>query len=159
MKASAKEIKLDLCNKHKNVNLAEFWPGYVFAEHLSFPSRDCKAPDCEENAYYTVVGVLVPDAMGVFVRENGATFCRGTIEIFDEAKHLLDNGNALDRLTYYLRTRIVPSECRDFLANKLIRIFASMVLSRLKIDPTSALSHKDKHRILLELKLYPEDFE
>lgn len=159
MKASMKEVKFDLCHRHKQVNLSEYYPGYVFSEYIFFPTRPCKVPECDETAYHTVVGIRIPDTVGEITRENDEKLCRGIYEIFGEAKKLLDGDRAIDRLTYYLRTRIVPSSDREFLAHKLIRQYATMILNKLKIDPESSITDKNKHRILVELQLYPIDTE
>lgn len=156
MTISAQELKFDLCDVHRTLEFTEHWPGYAFAGHIYFPPRSCAYPSCQKEAYYTVIGVPIPDAVGDLKQEK---ICRGIVEIFAEAKELLDGGPALDRLTYYLRTRIVPSKHREFLAKKLILQFAAMVLQKLKIDPECSLSDKDKHRVLSELGLFPEDLQ
>lgn len=161
MQASAKEVKIDVCFNHRKINLHDAkyegkYSAYTFSDQIFFPPRTCGISGCAVSAYYTLIGVVVPDAVGALVREDEVLSVFHE-EIFTEAQVLLGGGSALERLCYYIRTRIVPSQHREFLAEKLIRHHAKMILQKLKIDPECSLSDKDKHCILRELSLYPED--
>lgn len=157
MQASREEIRIELCYKHKDTNLTDFYPGYVFNQYLSFPARECRMHNCEEEAFYSVIGIIIPATIGDIKRDH--KYCRGTSELFKEAKDLLDGGRALEKLTGYLKTRIIPSGHKEVTADKIIRHHARSILDKLKISRECSLSDTDKHRILKELELYPEDVE
>ena len=151
------ELKFRVCADHRHLDFAGQWPEFAFSELISFPSTECNYPECPKDAYYEVVGILIPSSVGEIKREQRMSL--GTIETFEEAKKILEGAKAVDRLTYFLRTRIVPTDHREFLAKKLLRHYAGLILKQLKIDPECSMSDKDKHRILLEMGLYNEDVE
>lgn len=156
---TSKEVKIDLCANHKDSYLEDFYPGYIFNPVIIFPPRECRIPGCAKDAYYQAIGVTVPDSVGDLTRSDDEKLCRATYEIYREAKQLLDGTTAKDRLSYYLQSRIVPSSHRELLATRMINKFADLILEKLKIDPENSLSDRDKHRILLELNLYPEEYK
>jgi hypothetical protein len=155
--AISEELRIELCYKHKDLDLPKRFPGYVFNDYLNFPARKCRIKNCQEDAFYTVIGLNFPDAVGEIKRETAV--CKGTMEIFMEAKTILDGGPALDRLTRYLRTRIIPSLHKEVTADMLLRHHAQCILDKLGIDKEISLSDIDKHAILQELGLYPEVIE
>lgn len=146
------EIKINLCQHHKGLlDLREYYPEYIFSDLIFFPARTCRVPQCSREAYHTCIGLKIPNGAGSLSKES-----IWELEIVSEAKQLLDGGLALDRLSYFLKTKIVPSQHREFLADKLIRHHARMILDKCKIDPSSTISDRDKGRLLLELGLLPE---
>lgn len=157
MKAEQKEVKIELCHKHKDTYLTDFYPGYFFNQYLQFPARTCRMQGCSEDAFYSVIGITFPDAVGDISRKERV--CTGAKEIFREAKAIMDGGAALDRLTQYLKTRIIPSHHKELVAEKLLHHHAAMTLKKLGIDPNHDLSDNEKHCILKELNLYPEELE
>lgn len=112
---------------------------------------------CTEDAFYTLIGVRIPNCSGPLEGVQAKKH-RAIIELFTEAKKILDNGPAAERLCFYLKTRLLCSERRSLLAEKLLGKMSRLVLDKLKIDPDISLSDTDKHRILKELRLYPEDY-
>lgn len=157
MAATREEVRIELCYKHKDTDLQDFYPGYVFNQYLSFPARKCKMTGCTEDAFYSVIGIYIPPAVGKIEREY--KYSRGTSEIYKEAVALMGGGDSLTKLTHYLKTRIIPSYHKEMTADKVIRHHARCILAKLNIDPECSLSDTDKHRILLELGLYPDEFE
>lgn len=149
---TASEISVELCHAHKDMPLSSTYPGYVFNQYLCFPARKCY---CGEDAFFTAIGIQFPDAVGEIAREESR--CRAVYEIYREAKALLDGGPALVKLTTYLRTRVIPSGHKELTAEKLLHHHAKCILEKLGLDPRCSISDTDKHRILVELAIYPEE--
>lgn len=125
-----------------------------FNSYTTFPGRKCSVPNCLETAYCECVGILIPDSLGEL---NLPKTPKPVQEIFSNAKQILDGGPAIDRLTVFLKTKIIPSQ-KSFTSDKIIRHHARLILEKLKIDDRCTLSDHDKDRILRELQLYPSDW-
>lgn len=152
-----KEVKINLCANHKDNDFESTYPHYVFNPVILFPPRTCQMVNCERDAYYCAIGVRVPDVVGDLKRNPDEKLCRAIYEIYKEAKILMEGGTAVEKLAYYLQSRIVPSSHREHLAVKMINKMALLILNKLKIDPNCSLSDQDKHRILKELEIYPSE--
>ena len=154
MGMESSEIKIELCDKHRDFNLDKYYPNHTFNQFILFPAKQCRIAKCEEMAYFTSVGVKTPDLASDVPSQS---ICEGVYEIFREGQSILAGTPAYKRLSDYLYTRILPNNQRHFLAERLIDHYALLILEKLKLDPECSLSDHDKHKILLELGVYPSD--
>jgi hypothetical protein len=153
------EVRFPVCADHKEHDFRKHYPEHHFNVIISFPGKECVIKGCSREAFFTAIGIEIPDTVGEIQRPENEKLCRATYEIYREAKDLLDNGPALEKLTYYLESRVVPSSFRRQLAKKLLNHYASLILEKLKINPQEPINDRNKHLILRELDLYPEQYE
>jgi hypothetical protein len=138
-----------------DTDLEIVFPEYRFNWYPSFKAKTCKIDGCGNKAYNMLLGVKIPDSVGYL---EAFPQNKITKEIFMEAKTILDNGPALERLTSYLyfKTRVFTYGSGDFVAVKLLKQYSKIILNGLNIDKEASLSDQDKHKILIELGMYPD---
>lgn len=161
MSTASKEVKYYICQDHIDQyekSLHRFHPSHRFNTYLVVSAnKKCVMSNCKEITYYECIGIQIPDTVGNIEPVNNKKI-RPVREIFGNAKHLLDGGCATDRLTVFLKTKIIPQNS-GLTCDKIIRHHAKMILNKLGIDEVCTISDHDKDRILRELELYPADWE
>ncbi len=152
-------IVVFFCEDHLFTCLKTPYPDHHFNCLPTLETRKCRIDYCTNQAVMRFIGYQVPQTTANIERYKYN--CRSAEETLDEATdYLTKPGNALDRLTlfFFYKIRLSPLG-GDVVPTNLCRSFASLVLSKLNIDPTRALHKSTVHEIMSYLKLYPPDFE
>lgn len=155
MSTDTRDITVYLCQDHLEYDLKKSWPRHKFNDYICYPPKTCTVVNCGKSAYYQFTGVVVPDIAPLDIHKFYST--QPSYEIFEEAREVMVGKNSVEALCRYLDTRIIPRETRGFLAKKLIRHYATLILQKLNISKRSQLSDLDKHKILIEIGVYPVD--
>lgn len=124
-----------------------------FNTYHTFPGKKCQVTTCSDPAYFECIGLQVPEWVS---KDDLSQNHTPKEEIFKAAKIMLDGGLSLDRLTVFLKSKIIPTY-KSFTADTIIRHHAELILVKLNISLNQSLSDYDKDRILTELRLYPND--
>lgn len=124
-----------------------------FNTYSSFPPKKCSYTNCSQPAYYESIGIQVPEYIPTKIERISTP--EG--EIFENAKQLLADGPALDRLMVFLKTKIIP-ESSNNISNQMFKHHAKMILEKLKIPENHLLTNGNIIDILIELELFPRDY-
>jgi hypothetical protein len=157
MSTQAKEIKFHLCSEHVDhyeQTLKRTYPDYIFNTFLNISIRKCGIAKCNETSHYESIGVKIPETAGELTVPKRQ---KPIQEIFTNAKEILEKGPAIERLTVYLKTKII-SQNPGLTTNIILKNHAKLILAKLKIDEQDYLTVKNISDIVKELGLYPYDF-
>lgn len=158
MSAMAPEVCIYTCTEHVDIDLELTHPDYKFNWYSNYTSKKCVFDGCLKKAFNVYIGVQIPEVASVGSLEPSNI---AITEIFNEARQITKDGDAVDKLTSYLyfKTRMFSYSSGDLVSLILLKKYAKLLLRELSISEDSELSDDDLKKLLNYLGITPYGYK